>query len=195
MNSTKDLVLASSSPRRKQLLEQAGFRFSVRTKEVEEIFPPDIPAEAAAQYLAELKNRENRKIASRHEIVLTADTTVVVDDLVLGKPANKEEAQGMLLKLAGRSHFVYSGVCITTDERKISFTVETEVIMTELSMAEINHYIETCRPFDKAGAYGIQEWIGLVGIDYMKGSYSNVVGLPVKEVYMSLKNEFGLSPI
>ncbi len=195
MNSTKDLILASNSPRRKQLLESAGFTFEVRVKEVEEIFPQTIPAKEVAEFLAKLKNRANRDRGSQDEIILTADTTVVVDAEVLGKPNHADEAFGMLQKLAGRHHEVHTGVCISSNDKTLSFTVTTSVVMDSLTESELQYYIKSFRPFDKAGAYGIQEWIGLIGISSLTGSYSNVVGLPVREVYQCLTKDFGLSPV
>ena len=193
MSSTPALILASNSPRRKELLKAAGFQFSIKVESVEEDFPEALDPEKVAEYLAVLKNDANRKGWGENEIILTADTTVVVDKEVLNKPSDAAEAREMLNKLSGRSHQVYTGVCISSSTKKISFTTSTTIEVDPLSVEEIEFYIDKFQPYDKAGAYGIQEWFGLSKISRIDGSYSNVVGLPVREVYSTLTLEFGLA--
>ncbi len=193
MSSTPALILASNSPRRKELLKAAGFQFSIKVESVEEDFPEALDPEKVAEYLAVLKNDANRKGWGENEIILTADTTVVVDKEVLNKPSDAAEAREMLNKLSGRSHQVYTGVCISSSTKKISFTTSTTIEVDPLSVEEIEFYIDKFQPYDKAGAYGIQEWFGLSKISRIDGSYSNVVGLPVREVYSTLTQEFGLA--
>jgi len=193
MSSTPVLILASNSPRRNELLKAAGFQFSIKVESVEEDFPETLDPEKVAEYLAVLKNDANRKGWGENEIILTADTTVVVDKEVLNKPSDAAEAREMLNKLSGRSHQVYTGVCISSSAKKISFTTGTTIEVDQLRMEEIEFYIDRFQPYDKAGAYGIQEWFGLSKISRINGSYSNVVGLPVREVYSTLTQEFGLA--
>lgn len=188
MISTLTLILASNSPRRKQLLKDAGFDFEVRVHPVEEDFPEDMPADDVAEYLARKKNLANREFVNDHEILLTADTVVIRDQDILGKPANQEEAIAMIVSMSGRSHEVVTGVCISSSREVKSFSVKTIVHFAELSDKEVRHYVTTAQPFDKAGAYGIQEWIGLIGVTKIEGSFFNVVGLPTQEVYAALNN-------
>ncbi len=186
MSSTLRLILASNSPRRKQLLSELGFEFTVRTCQVDEDFPDDMLPGEVAEYLARKKNKANREIASTGEVVITADTVVIRDRDILNKPEDVQEAYDMIKSLSGRAHDVVTGVCISNHEQVNSFSVKTTVHFAELSDEEIYHYIEIAKPFDKAGAYGIQEWIGLIGVTRLEGSYSNVVGLPTREVYEAL---------
>lgn len=188
MSSTPHLILASNSPRRKQLLSELGFEFSVRTCPVDEDFPNDMPASDVAEFLARKKNQANRAIASDNEVVITADTVVIRGQDILNKPEDAQEAYDMIKSLSGRSHDVVTGVCISGREQLQSFSVRTVVHFAELSDEEIHFYIKTAEPFDKAGAYGIQEWIGMIGVTGIEGSYSNVVGLPTREVYEGLRN-------
>lgn len=184
-----NLILASKSPRRKQLLEQAGFQFEVKTIPFDEVFPDELSAEKVAEYLAVEKNKAHRQQLPNATII-TADTVVVFTDQVLGKPKDAEDAFKTLKILSGKIHQVFSGVCISNLEKQRSFTSLTEVKFKELTDDEIKYYIENYKPFDKAGSYGIQEWIGLVGVEWIKGSFYNVVGLPIEEVYRILKNDF-----
>ena len=186
MNLKFPLILASKSPRRQELLRQAGFSFQVQSKETDESFSADMPAEKVARYLAE-KKAAAFKEELNNEILLTADTTVLIDGQVLNKPANREEAQSMLRKLSGRSHQVVSGACLLHKEEVSSFDDVTEVFFREISEQEIAYYIDSYQPYDKAGAYGIQEWIGLVAVEKIIGSFYTVMGLPVHEVYRHLK--------
>ncbi|MDH5610251.1 MAG: Maf family nucleotide pyrophosphatase, partial [Cyclobacteriaceae bacterium] len=177
MNPETRLVLASNSPRRQQLLKDAGFLFHAEAKPFPENYPAQMDKENVAQYLAGEKNRFHRTVFPT-DILITADTTVILDNHLLEKPENEREAYQMLMKLSGKTHQVITGVCISSRQKTISFAETTLVEFRQLSDEEINHYIGTYRPYDKAGAYGIQEWIGLVGINKIQGSYHNVVGLP-----------------
>lgn len=180
------LILASGSPRRQQLLKDAGFEFSVKVIPTDEIFPSDMPPVKVPAYLA-LQKAMAFSQALTDEIILTADTIVVVDDEILNKPKDATEARLMLRKLSGRQHQVITGGCIMTKNETDAFTDITEVFFNELTEKEIEYYIEVCRPFDKAGAYGVQDFIGMVGIPRIEGSYFTVMGLPVHKVYEGLK--------
>ncbi len=186
----KKLVLGSGSPRRAQLLREMGFQFEVRPSDIDEIVPEEISAIASAEFLARLKNEH--LVLSEEGIILTADTVVIHENEILGKPVDKEEAKSMLSKLSNQTHLVISGVCIRDANQTISFSNITEVKFKELSPEEIDFYVEAFKPLDKAGAYGIQEWIGLVAVEWIKGSYFNVVGLPCDQVYHHLTTDFGI---
>ncbi|WP_372751305.1 Maf-like protein [Labilibaculum sp.] len=180
------ILLASKSPRRQEMLKDLGLDFKIRTREVEEIYPEGLKAEEIPVYLAELKAAAFLADIKSNELVITADTIVCVDDLILGKPTDRDDAVKMLQTLSGRSHRVISGVCLTSTSKKVSFSTTTKVHFKNLSDEEISYYIDTFKPFDKAGAYGIQEWIGFIGIDGIEGSYFNVVGLPIQHLYQEL---------
>ena len=183
----KRLILASNSPRRRQLLTDAGISFEPAEKyECDERVPADIPISDTAEYIAALKSRAYPKPLAANEILMTADTVVIVGGEVLGKPADAAVATQMLRKLSGCTHQVITGVCLTTRDRTEHFSVTTEVTFRELSDDEIQYYIKKYQPFDKAGAYGIQEWIGYVGCTGLSGSYYNVMGLPVQRIYAEL---------
>ena len=152
----------------------------------EEVYPADLPAEKVPLYLSQLKSRAWPGPLAPDVILLTADTVVVLDGEVLGKPCGREEAAGMLGRLSGRRHTVISGVTLRTAERMHSFEARTSVWFRTLSAEEIEHYVDTCRPFDKAGSYGIQEWIGYAAIERIEGSFYNVMGLPIQKVYVEL---------
>lgn len=186
MEQTSPLILASGSPRRKALLKELGLDFKVVLKEIDEDYPNHLKREAVALFLAQKKASVYIDEINDGNIVITADTIVCVDDIILNKPAGYQEAFDMLLLLSGRSHEVITAVCISGKNISSCFHVTTTVIFKKLSDAEINNYIEKQQPFDKAGGYGIQEWIGLIGMERMEGSYYNVVGLPVKELYEQL---------
>lgn len=181
------LVLGSKSPRRKELLGQLGYTFDIRTKETDESFPADMHFTEVAQFIAEKKSADIMLDLGDDELLICADTIVVIDDLILGKPTNREEAIEMLGQLSGRKHLVITGVVIASLEKKISFKVSTSVFFHPLSGEEIRQYVDQFKPFDKAGSYGIQEWIGCAAIQRIEGSYNNVVGLPTHEVYQALK--------
>ncbi len=185
MNLRHPLILASNSPRRHQLMKGAGFTFEVYTKPVDEDYPPHLPADTIAQYLSEKKNKVYHGDRPDH-LILTADTTVILNGELLEKPMDLEEATDMLQKLSGRMHEVVTGVSIGINGSTSSFHSTTKVHFRELSSQEIQYYVEEFKPLDKAGAYGIQEWIGQVGIISIEGSYFNVVGLPIDKVYSSL---------
>ena len=195
MSSTKALVLASNSPRRKQLLKDLGFSFTDKTHPVEENYPQEMNKREVAEYLAVKKNRVNRQFAPNEDTIITADTTVVLNEDLLEKPKDNQEARGMLERLSGKTHLVISGVCIANTEKEVSFSNSTAVTFSDLSAQDIAHYIEHFKPFDKAGAYGIQEWLGYIGIEKIEGSFYNVMGLPVHAVYSTLKEVFGFNPI
>lgn len=186
MKLTKQLILASNSPRRKQILTDAGFEFMVSVKEIDESFSTEIPVTEVAEYLAS-KKAEAFTANSENTIILTADTIVAVDNLILNKPADKNGAIKMLKKLSGRSHVVHTGVCLREGNILNSFTDSTIVTFKTLTDKEIDYYIEICKPFDKAGAYGVQDFIGMVGIDKIEGSYFTVMGLPIHRVYKELE--------
>jgi septum formation protein len=182
----RKLILASNSPRRKQILADAGFEFDVLVKEIDESFPKSMPIIEVPAYLATQKAACFLDEIGEN-IVLTADTIVAVDNEILNKPANFNEAKVMLTKLSGRKHVVYTGVCIITKASQTSFVDATEVYFKNLTEAEIEYYIATCKPFDKAGAYGVQDFIGMIGIDKIIGSYFTVMGLPIHRVYQELQ--------
>lgn len=176
-------ILASKSPRRQQLLTSLGLNFRVVTKEVEERFPDYLPKEEIPVYLARLKATPFLDNLQPDDLLITADTIVWLNGRVIGKPVNEAEARKMLMDLSGNEHKVISGVCLTSTEKSAEFYAISNVQFKALTDAEISHYISEYKPFDKAGAYGIQEWIGLIGITYIEGSFYNVMGLPVQKLY------------
>lgn len=180
------LILGSGSPRRKQFLEDLGLAFEVRPKPVEEIYPENLKGEQISKYLAELKATPFKPELGENEIVLTSDTVVWFNNESLAKASNENEAYQMLSKLSGDWHEVITSVCFTTLNLQKTVSATTLVKFMDFSNEEINYYIKRCQPFDKAGAYGIQEWIGMIGISEIKGSYTNVVGLPTHLVYKTL---------
>ncbi len=183
----KHIVLASASPRRHQLLADAGLAFSLAPPfEVDETPPPGMRAETVAEYLAELKSDACPLVPGPDEVILTADTTVVLEGTILGKPRDLGEAREMLRRLSGRTHRVITGVTLRTASHKTTFAATTDVTFRPLSPTEIDYYVDTFRPLDKAGAYGIQEWIGLVGVSRIEGSFHNVMGLPVQMIYTKI---------
>lgn len=185
------IILSSNSPRRKELLAGLGVDFEVRVlKGVDERYPDDIPLNEVPLYIA--IEKASAYTVAQDELVVTADTVVIVDNEILGKPKDRDEAYGMLRKISEKTHQVVTGVCLTTIDDQRSFTVTTDVEFKELSDNEIYYYIDKYRPFDKAGAYGIQEWIGYVGVLSLKGSYYNVMGLPVQRIYEEFTSYFGL---
>jgi septum formation protein len=186
----KPLVLASGSPRRKQLLTTLGFDFTVEVRPTDEAFPDDMPAHDVPVFLAKQKAAMfEADIANR--LVLCADTVVIVANEILNKPANTAEAYAMLRKLSGRSHDVVTGLCVLSDQGYETATDLAKVFFKELTDAEIYHYIDICKPFDKAGAYGIQEWIGMIAIERIEGSHYTIMGLPVHKVYEILGGYLG----
>ena len=182
------IILASNSPRRRELLAGLGLDFEVRVlPDIDESYPETLAALDTAEYIASKKADAYRSAMAPDELIITADTVVIVGDEVLGKPANDSEARDMLLKLSGRTHQVVTGVCLTTQQQSSRFSVRTDVTFKPLTEAEIQYYIEKYKPFDKAGAYGIQEWIGYIGCTGLNGSYYNVMGLPVQRIYTELQ--------
>ena len=182
------IILASNSPRRRELLAGLGLSFEVRVLQgIDESYPVTLPALETAEYIASKKAAAYQQQMAADELIITADTVVIVNDEVLGKPADAGEARAMLHKLSDRSHQVVTGVCLTTLEQSVRFSVTTEVAFKRLTDAEIDYYIKKYQPFDKAGAYGIQEWIGYIGCTGLRGSYYNVMGLPVQRIYTELQ--------
>lgn len=188
-NFSRPLTLASNSPRRKQLLEDAGFTVKVTANRCDESYPSSVPPEEVAEYLARKKAAQFNDIEN-NEIVITADTTVLCNGLILDKPEDYKEAFRLLEILSGNAHEVITGVCIRSDRHQVSFSETTRVIFRQLDADEIDYYLSHFFPYDKAGAYGIQEWIGMIGVERIEGSYYNVVGLPVHRVWECLMNEF-----
>ena len=182
-----DLILASSSPRRKQLLEEMGLGFRVDSKDVDEAVPTGLSPTQSAEYLSLLKaNAFPESDFKQNTLIITADTIVTIDDEILGKPVDKQDAVQILKKLSGRSHKVITGVTIKSIKKAVTFSVSTEVHFNSLREQEINYYIDNFKPYDKAGAYGIQEWIGHVAIEWINGSYFNVMGLPTHRLNIEL---------
>ena len=182
------IILASNSPRRRELLAGLDVEFEVRVLPgIDESYPATLPVMEIAEYIASKKAAAYRQQMAGNELVITADTVVIVDDEVLGKPADAADAKVMLKKLGGRSHQVVTGVCLTTLHQSVRFSVTTDVTFGQLADEEIDYYIKKYQPFDKAGAYGIQEWIGYIGCTGLRGSYFNVMGLPVQRIYTELQ--------
>ena len=186
-----NIILASNSPRRKQLLEQLGLNFVTRVmRDIDESYPEDMSADDIAEYISQKKAAAYREQMVDNELVITADTVVVCGDKVLGKPVDAKHACEMLRDLSGCVHKVITGVTITTKDEVSSFRSVTEVEFAQLSDEEIAYYVQVYKPMDKAGAYGIQEWIGCVAVKGMHGSYYNVMGLPIHKLYQELKERF-----
>jgi septum formation protein len=181
------LILASQSPRRQYLLKELGLSFEICTTQVKEIFPEHLSPEQIAIYLAELKadSFDTDRLEAK-TLIIAADTIVWLDGEILGKPGNYTDAVNMLMKLSGKRHDVITAVCLKSRTGKKTFSVLSSVYFKDLSMEEIEYYIDNFQPFDKAGGYGIQEWIGYIGITRIEGSFFNIMGLPVKELYEEL---------
>ena len=181
------ILLASKSPRRRELLEMLKLQFEViNIGDVKEEFPADLSPSLVAEYLSALKSKAYVPRLKEDELLITADTVVILDDKILGKPREEDEAAEMLRMLSGKTHQVVSGVTIATLNETVSFSSTTDVKFAELAEDEIDFYVENFHPLDKAGAYGIQEWIGCVAVEGIKGSYYNVMGLPVHRLYKEL---------
>ncbi|MEO6284178.1 MAG: Maf family protein [Dyadobacter sp.] len=185
----KKLILASNSPRRKQLLTDAGFEFTVEALPTDETFPSKLPTEEVAGYIAKEKAEVFRGARPEH-LILTADTVVIADHHILAKPADESDAFRMLQMLSGRSHQVVTAVSLLSDDSIQTVSDSATVYFRELEDSEITYYIEQYKPFDKAGSYGIQEWIGMVGIEKIEGSFYTIMGLPVHIVYQLLRPHF-----
>lgn len=182
------IILASKSPRRRQLLKDAGFEFTLADSfEVEEVYPDTLVAEEVAEFLSNLKADAYPVALTGNDVLITSDTVVVADGEVMGKPADYADAFRMIRKLSGKMHKVITAVCIRTASQKLSFSDECDVFFNELSDQEIDFYLQHYKPYDKAGAYGIQEWIGYIGISRIEGSFFTVMGFPIHRVYQELK--------
>lgn len=186
MSATWKIILGSQSPRRKQLMEGLEVPFSVKTKDTDESFDDSVPIREVAMHLAERKMDALIGSAKANEIFITADTTVILGDQILNKPSDEADAIRMLELLSGKMHEVITGVCMATTENQISFFDVTKVYFKPLSKETIQDYVQKHKPLDKAGAYGIQEKIGYVGIDHIEGCFYNVMGLPVRKVFENL---------
>ena len=186
--SGRKIILASASPRRRELLAGLGVQFTVDTRNTfEEIAPEGLPYSLYPEYMAKGKSHGFHRDLLPDEILVTADTMVLCSDEIMGKPTDRADAIRMVQKLQNNRHSVLTGVCIRSLEKEVCFTASTDVFFDELSQEEIEYYVDTYRPFDKAGAYGVQEWVGYAGIRRIEGSYFNVVGLPVQMLYQKLK--------
>lgn len=182
------IILASNSPRRKELMSGLGIDYAVRTlPDVDESYPEHLNGSEIPEYIAREKAAAYRSSMQPGELLITADTIVWLEGKVLGKPEGREGAVEMLRSLSGKAHQVFTGVCLTTTEWQKSFTSSSDVVFDELSEGEIQYYVDTFRPMDKAGAYGVQEWIGYIGVKSISGSFYNIMGLPIQKLYGELK--------
>lgn len=182
------VILASNSPRRKDLLAGLGVEYEVRTlPDVDESYPVDLKGADIPLYIAKKKANAYQTLLQPGELMITADTIVWLDGRVLGKPADREEALQMLRDMSSRTHEVFTGVALTTTDGQRSFAAQTEVRFATLTEEEIVYYVDLFQPMDKAGAYGVQEWIGFIGVEHISGSYFNIMGLPVQRLYQELK--------
>ena len=182
-----NIILGSASPRRKELLSDIGLRFRILISNKEETFSSSLNEEEIAKFLAKQKSEFLSEKLKKNELLITADTIVYFNNKLLNKPKNKEEAFEILNKLSENTHKVITGVCLKSKNKEIIFSTTTFVTFKKLSNDEIHHYIDKHNPYDKAGAYGIQDWIGKIGINNINGSYTNVVGLPISDLYQHLK--------
>lgn len=182
-----NIILASQSPRRKQLLEELGYTFTQKSKNTDESFPNDLPKEEIASFLSRKKAAAFTNEIKESDLLITSDTVVLLENHILEKPSDKDDAFRMINELSGKTHQVITGVCLKSIDKEVSFSVTTKVIFKELKDEEIWFYIEKYKPFDKAGAYGIQEWIGQIGVEKIEGSFYNVMGFPSKEVYEAIE--------
>lgn len=182
------VILASNSPRRKELLSGLGVAYEVKTMpDVDESYPDGLSGEEIAKHIARGKAEAYRSLIQADELVITADTIVWLDGTVMGKPKDEEEAKDMLMRLSGKTHQVITGVCLTTSSMQKTFATVTDVTFATLTEDEIDYYVTRYQPMDKAGSYGVQEWIGFVGVENLSGSYFNVMGLPIQRLYTELK--------
>ncbi len=184
--STKKIILASQSPRRKQLLAQMGLQFEVLIKPTDESFADHLKLHEVALYIARQKAKAFDHKIDNNTIVITADTIVCLDTMILNKPTDRHDAVRILKLLSGNKHTVITAVCLFSNEKKVDFYVATDVYFRQLTNEQIAYYLDNYQPYDKAGSYGIQEWIGLVALDKIVGSYHNVMGLPTAELYTEL---------
>ena len=181
------ITLGSASPRRKKLLKEIGLKFTIKRSNKEEKYPQDLDRKKIAEFLAKQKAESISKELSGNYLLITADTIVIQDNKILHKPKDKDEAFNTLNNLSAKKHTVITGVCIKSKRKEVVFSSKTEITLNQLSEYEILYYIKKYKPYDKAGSYGIQEWIGYIGIEKINGSYSNVVGLPTAKLYQKLK--------
>ena len=186
-----NIILASNSPRRRELLAGLDLEFDVKVLDGIDESYPDMPRQLVAQYIAGKKADAYLATLNESDLVITADTVVIVDNDILGKPNDEQEAKAMLRRISGRSHKVVTGVCLLTPDARREFSVSTDVTFKPLTDEEIDYYVEHYHPLDKAGAYGIQEWIGYVGVTALNGSYFNVMGFPVQRIYSELMKMSG----
>lgn len=183
------IILASNSPRRKELMSGLGIDYIIRTlPDVDETYPDTLVGAEIPEFIAREKADAYRQIMEPGELLITADTIVWLDGTVLGKPKDRQEAIEMLQQLSGKLHQVFTGVCLTTTEWQKSFTATSDVLFAELTDDEIEYYVDRYKPMDKAGAYGVQEWIGYVGVNSISGSFYNIMGLPIQRLYTELKS-------
>lgn len=183
-----NIILASNSPRRKELLSGLDLHYKVKTlPDVDESYPENLKGKEIPIYIAKEKAEAYQSYIKDDTLLITADTIVLLDGQVYGKPVDLEDAKRMLHKLSGKTHQVITGVCITTKQKQHTFGVTSEVRFAKLEDSEIDYYVDKYKPTDKAGAYGIQEWIGYVAVEYISGSYFNIMGLPVQRLYQELK--------
>ena len=184
-----NIILCSNSPRRKELLLGLGLNFQTRVIDgIDESYDASLSGEDIAKMISEKKAESYKATMSSDELIITADTIVYINGEVLGKPQNNVDAVRMLKMISGKCHDVITGVCVQTQTKSISFSVKTKVSFAQMTDEEINFYIDNYKPYDKAGAYGIQEWIGYIGVNSIEGSYFNVMGLPVQKLYSVLKD-------
>lgn len=182
-----EVILASKSPRRQALLKEIVPEFSIMLRDTAETYSSTLKGAQIVEHLANLKASAFDGELTDNQLLITADTIVWIDDMVLGKPKDRSGAIAMLRQLSGRKHTVFTGVCLKTNQRKRVFSVATYVFFRPLDDSEIEYYVDKYQPFDKAGSYGVQEWIGYVGVERIEGSYFNVMGLPVQRLYQELK--------
>ncbi len=181
-----DLILGSGSPRRVQLLREAGYTYTQRVIEIDESFDPTLPVDTVAEHLAVLKSSVHT--LSDSELLITADSVVIINNQILNKPEGRQQAEQFLNLLSDSTHLVHTGVCIRSNSKQVSFTASSEVTLAPLSISEIKHYIDYYSPYDRAGGYGVQDWIGHNCVTNINGSYTNIMGLPTAELYSRLKD-------
>lgn len=183
-----NIILASNSPRRKELLDGLDVDYKVNVlPNIDESYPADIESEKVAEYISKKKAQAYIKTLDAKDLLITADTIVLLEGQIYGKPKSEEEAIQMLQKLSGKTHKVITCICLTTIDKQVAFSVESDVRFSKLEDSEIEYYVSKYKPLDKAGAYGIQEWIGYVAVEYISGSYFNIMGLPIQRLYQELK--------
>ena len=183
-----NIIIASNSPRRKELLSGLNIPYEIKTlPDIDESYPDSLAGEDIAIYIAKEKANAYLDQLDENTLLITADTIVLLDGKVYGKPSDETDAKQMLRDLSGKTHQVITGVCITTKDKQVSFGVSSEVRFSKLDDDEIEYYVSNYKPFDKAGAYGVQEWIGYVAVEYISGSYFNIMGLPIQRLYRELK--------